>query len=67
MSLEVAVLEEEQSKMLFSKLRQVVSQKFGYGVRENKAIQLLLKTMNPCDLSRIVGNGALYHIKRIYR
>ncbi|KAK6623051.1 hypothetical protein RUM43_008903 [Polyplax serrata] len=49
------------------KLRQVVSQKFGYGIKENKAFKVAITTMNTGDLRRILGNGALYHIKRIYR
>lgn len=64
---EVLGVEEVRSRMLFSKLRQVVSQKFGYGIKENKAFKVAITTMNTGDLRRILGNGALYHIKRIYR
>ena len=67
MPVEALGAEEQCTRMIFGKLRQVVTQKFGYGIKENRAFKVAISTMSAKDLERIIRNGALYHIKRIYR
>lgn len=67
MTVEVSAGTDERSRMMFSKVRQVITQKFGYGIVENRAFNVPLTTMSASDLKQIIGNGALYHIVRIYR